>query len=316
MIRIAFPFLLWEYHSSKAHAGANLVEPNMTEQAIRALPEAPKELREERLRRVGEGIGKVVYASRHWVVKRERSPLETAALILIYRLVRKAEPYLPASWSSRLLEKPSRRVRLMRVMMQGAMLVAPKSIWWTGEVRDVWRQYQKRNVRGERLVEEHLEGTGLVPERITFPPVKVRVKGWPGWLTVSEATERVEATLFHRLAELAAAENWNEVDLWLERFLQLRQRGWSMGLFSVDPHLKNFGVTGERIVLLDAGGVTDRWADIEQRLDFEDVVRQPHIQLGLGPILGANPELAARFDRRWKSVVNRAVIRSHWPEDG
>jgi len=285
----------------------------MTEPSAPALPKAPRELREQRLRRIGEGIGKVVYASEHWVVKRERSSLETAALIVIYKLLRKAEPYLPASWSRRLLEKPSRRVRLMRVMMQGAMLVTPKSVWWTEQVRDVWMQYQKRNVRGERLVEQHLEGTGLVPERITFPPLRVRLMDWPGWLTVSEATERVEATLFQRLAELAQDEKWPEVELWLNRFMELRQKGWSMGLFSVDPHLKNFGVTGERIVLLDAGGVTNRWADIDRRLDFEDVVRQPHIQLGLGPILGACPDLAARFDRRWKDVVNRSVVRHHWP---
>jgi hypothetical protein len=194
------------------------------------------------------------------------------------------------------------------------MAVAPKSLWFTAHVREVWRLYHRRNIRGEELAQAHLAGSSLVPERITFPPTRVRIAGWPGWLTVSEATERVETTLYQRLAELARAGRFEEVERWLDRLLELRQAGWRRGLFSVDAHLKNFGVIGDRIVLLDTGGLTNRWREIEGRLAYEEVVAQPHIQLGLGPILAARPDIARRFDARWKAIVNREVVRSHWPE--
>jgi hypothetical protein len=132
-------------------------------------------------------------------------------------------------------------------------------------------------------------------------------------LTVSEATERVEATLAQRLEDLARTGQYDEVERWLERFLALRPEGWRRGIFSMDAHLKNFGVIGERIVLLDAGGLTNRWHEVEARLEYEEVVSQPHIQLGLGSVLGGRPEIADRFDRRWKSIVNREVVGRHWP---
>ena len=277
------------------------------------LAEAPADLTQRPLKRIGEGIGKVVYGSEHWVVKRERSPFEVVALIVLWRLLRRAERWLPWGIGKRMVERPSRQIRFLRVMMQGVLLAVPKSIWFTTHVRQVWRVYHTRNIRGERLAQTHLEGTALAPERITFPPTRVRVGGWPGWLTVTEATERVEETLYQRLERLAREKKYNEVEKWLGRFLQLRQAGWQRGVFSVDAHLKNFGVSAERIVLLDSGGLTNRWSEIDKRLDFEEVVAQPHIQLGLGPVLGGCPELARGFDARWKEIVNRDVVQQHWP---
>lgn len=280
----------------------------------RVLASAPEELTRGRLRRLGEGIGKVVYASQHWVVKRDRSPSEIVALIVLWKALRRLERILPGGWGKRLAERPARQIRVLRLLTRAAMAVAPKSLWFTAHVREVWRLYHRRNIRGEELAQAHLAGSSLVPERITFPPTRVRIAGWPGWLTVSEATERVETTLYQRLAELARAGRFEEVERWLDRLLELRQAGWRRGLFSVDAHLKNFGVIGDRIVLLDTGGLTNRWREIEGRLAYEEVVAQPHIQLGLGPILAARPDIARRFDARWKAIVNREVVRSHWPE--
>lgn len=277
------------------------------------LPHAPAELTGGRLRRLGEGIGKVVYASPHWVVKRDRSPSEIVALIVLWKAIRKVEHVLPKRLSRRLLERPSRQIRLLRVMVQGAMRVVPKSVWFTTHIREVWRLYHRRSLRGERLAQAHLTGTPFIPERVTFPPTRVRVGGWPGWLTVCEATERVESTLYQRLSELARAGRLDELEQWLNRLLELRQSGWKLGLFSVDAHLKNFGVSGDRIVLLDTGGLSNRWSEIERRLALEEVVTQPHIQLGLGQLLGGRPDIASRFDARWKATVNREVVRSHWP---
>ncbi len=277
----------------------------------RVLPDAPPELTQGRLRRLGEGIGSVVYASEHWVVRRERSVNEVLALIILWKVLRGIARFLPAG--ERLLKRPSKRIRLLRVLTQALLLVVPRSLWFMSHIGEMWKMYRRRDVRGESLARRYLTGTSLVPERVTFPPARVKVGGWPGWLTVSEATERVEATLHHRLDELAHAGRFEQVEEWLDRFLELRQAGWQRGLYSMDAHLKNFGVSGDRVVLIDTGGLTDRWEEIESHLCFEEVVAQPHIQLGLGAVLAQRPDLAERFNIRWKAIVNRDAVRRHWP---
>jgi hypothetical protein len=287
-----------------------LVERSVTPEL---LPHAPAELTRERLRRLGEGIGKVVYASDHWVVKRERSPSEILALIAIWRAVRDLEHLLPGRLAKRLLEKPSRQLRFLRVLVHAFVLVAPKSAWYSTHLGAIWRTYHKEAKAGEKLSRRYLHGTPLVPATVTFPPTWVNVGGWPGWLCVCEATERVETTLHQRLTDLAKDVRFEELEAWLDRFLELRKSGWERGLFSTDAHLKNFGVTGDRIVLLDPGGLTDKWRDIEDRLSFEEVVAEPHIQLGLGAILGSRPDIARRFNAKWKALVTRKGVLSHWP---
>src|SRR5436305_4222246 len=98
------------------------------------LARAPEELTQGRLHRLGEGIGKVVYASEHWVVKRERSAKEIIALILVWKLLRKVA-------GQRLLQRPSRLIRLLRAMMQGIMTVVPKSLWFSTHVFEMWKVY-------------------------------------------------------------------------------------------------------------------------------------------------------------------------------
>jgi hypothetical protein len=281
----------------------------------RALPQAPEELTRNRLPRLGEGIGKVVYASAHWVVKRERSPGEVVALIIIWKILRRWAHMLPFGWGDRLLSRPSKVLRFMRMITEFAIAVIPKSIWYTTHVAEVFRTYRARDIRGEKLARRHLSDTELLPEVVTFPPATVLVGGWPGWLNIREATERVEATLDGRISDLAQAGDYDRVELWLNRFLEVRQTGWQLGVFSVDAHLKNFGVIGERIVLIDAGGLTNRWSDIAARLSKEEVIEAPHVQLGLSRALAARPDVASRFDERWKSLVNRESVSRHWPED-
>jgi hypothetical protein len=157
--------------------------------------------------------------------------------------------------------------------------------------------YRSRDRRGEKLALTHFTGTDLVPERVTFPPATVLTGGWPGWLTVREATERVEDTLDRRLEQLAAGGDFATLELWLYRFLETRRSGWQRGVFSIDAHLKNFGVIGNRVVLLDTGGVTNRWQDIAERLSKDEQVQEPHVQLGLEELLAGQPELA-RAPRR------------------
>lgn len=277
------------------------------------LPHAPEELTSGRLRRLGEGVGKVVYASEHWVVKRERSAADIIALIVIWKALRRIARLLPAHMGEPLLRRPSKWIRLVRVMVRPLVLAIPRGVWLMTHAGEMWHVYHSRNVRGERLAKEHLAGTSLIPERVTFPPVRVRVGGWPGWLTVSEATEKVEGTLHKRLSDLAARGRFDELEEWLNRFLELRQAGWQRGLFSVDAHLKNFGVTGDRVVLLDTGGLTDHWPEIDRRLTSQASLDAPHVQLGLGPMLADRQDIAERFDTRWREIVSHSGVLRHWP---
>lgn len=279
----------------------------------RILSSVPAELTEAPLRRLGEGIGKVVYASRRWVVKRERSPSEIIALIWIWKTIRRIERILPGKLGRRLLERPSKSIRLLRIVSQAFVPIVPRGLWFATHTREIWKTYHFRERRGERLAHAYLSGTSLIPETITFPPACIQVAGWPGWLTVSEATERVEDTLHRRLALLASEQRFDELELWLNRFLDLRQSGWRHGVFSVDAHLKNFGVTEGRVVLLDAGGLTDRWEDIEERLARDRSMPEPHVALGLGPVLRTRPDIAERFDARWRATVTLDQVRSLWP---
>ncbi len=278
----------------------------------RILANAPKELLTQPLVRLGEGIGKVVYASPRWVVKRVRSDSEVIALIVLWRLLRRWERFLPVGLGRHLLQRPSRRIRILRVFTQMVIHVLPDRLWYATHIGTVWKRYREQDHRGEKLARDYLLGTSLVPGHIAFPRTHVRIKGWPYWLTVDHATERVECTLHQRLNALAREGRYEEIEQWLNRFLDLRQQGWRLGLFSVDAHLKNFGVVEDRVVLLDAGGLTNEWEEVENRLAFEDVVVEPHIQLGLGALLGARPDIAARFNARWKQVVSVKGVRRHW----
>lgn len=282
---------------------------------MRVLSHAPAELTRGRLQRLGEGIGKVVYASEHWVVKRERSPSEVVALIGIWRFVRLLERILPFGLGRDLLERPSRQLRLLRVMAQASMAVLPRAVWFPTHIREVWRQYYFQSARGERLAREHLHGTSLVPEEVAFPSIRVEVGGWPGFLTVSKATERVEAILYDKLAALAAGDQFTEFEHWLEQLLVTRQSGWRLGLFSLDAHLKNYGIVQGRVVLIDPGGLTNQLADIEEKLVRERDGAPPHVRLGLESLLADHPEIAARFDARWRETVNPDVLRELWAKD-
>src|SRR5262245_26568574 len=102
---------------------------------------APEELLTGRLRRLGEGIGKVVYASEHWVVKRERSASEVVALIVLWRLLRRFERVLPQRVSHYLMSRPSRQLRMLRLMVQASMAAVPKAIWFRAHIRQIWKQY-------------------------------------------------------------------------------------------------------------------------------------------------------------------------------
>jgi hypothetical protein len=279
----------------------------------RILSRAPEELTREPLTRLGEGIGKVVYASEHWVVKRERRPSEILALIGIWKMLRRLESMLPAWLRKHVAPDPGRRVQLLVMIFQPVILVLPRGLWFATRIGEYWRWYTKSEARGALLADKYLAGTSLIPDRVTFPPTRIRVREWPGWLIVSEATERVETTLHDRINDLARSRRFDEIQIWLDRFLATRRAGWERGVFSLDAHLKNFGVLGDRVVLLDSGGLTNRWTDIESRLNLLDDFLSPHARLGLEMTLRDRPDIAQRFDQQWRANVCPEGVRCHWP---
>jgi hypothetical protein len=199
------------------------------------------------------------------------------------------------------------------MIFQPIILALPRGLWFATRIGEYFRWYAKSEARGAILAEKYLTGTRLIPERVTFPPTRVQVREWPGWLIVSEATERVETTLHDRINDLARSLRFDEIQVWLDRFLATRRAGWERGVFSLDAHLKNFGVLGDRVVLLDSGGLTNRWADIENRLKLLDDFLSPHSRLGLELTLRDRPDIAEHFDEQWRENVNPEAVRRHWP---
>jgi hypothetical protein len=105
----------------------------------RRLSHAPGELTGGRLRRLAEGVGKVVYASEHWVVKRERPASEVIALIAVWKLLRGLAHILPAHLGERLLRRPSKLIRPLRLLVQavGARVTHQYDRpWGAAEARD------------------------------------------------------------------------------------------------------------------------------------------------------------------------------------
>jgi len=281
----------------------------------RVLSRAPEDLTRARLVRLGEGINKVVYASEHWVIKRERRPSDIIALICVWKFLRRIDRILPGGLARRLMERPGRQIRFLRLIFQAVVLPIPRWVWLATHIGELWMWHSSRELQGRSLADARLTGTPLVPESVMFPPTRVRVAGWPGWVIVSEATERVEATLQDRINDLARSLRFDDIETWLDRFIDLRTSGWKRGVFSMDPHLKNYGVIGDHVVLIDAGGLTDNWTEIEERLAVPDEFSSPHERLGLEMTLRDRPDIAGRFDERWSATVSAQAVRSHWPKE-
>ena len=70
----------------------------------------------------------------------------------------------------------------------------------------------------------------------------------------------------------------------------------------------------QRVVLLDTGGLTNRWSDIEERLGLEDEFLSPHAGLGLEMTLRDRPDIAECVSTRAGGrLVNPAAVRRIWP---
>jgi hypothetical protein len=101
--------------------------------------------------------------------------------------------------------KAGKRIRFLRMVFEPLVLVIPKSAWLATHIASLWNWHSSHEAEGRLLEDAYLARTTLVPERVTFPPTRVKVGAGPGWIVVSAATERVERTLHDRINQLARA---------------------------------------------------------------------------------------------------------------
>jgi hypothetical protein len=277
--------------------------------AARVLSHAPEELTGGKLRRLGEGIGTVVYASDHWVVRRERSAADILALIVIWKALRGVARLLPGRLGARFLERPSRWIRLLRVTVRPLVVGFPHPVADDARRADV-ALYLSRDARG-----------GVWPN-----------SAWPARRCCPSASRFRPCAWGRRLARMADGERGHRTGggdtgpALAPPGDENRLRNWSAGSSAcwiapggLAPRPvfdrrapQELGVVGDRVVLLDSGGLTDRWAEIETRLAPSDSAA-PHVMLGLETVLRARPDIAARFDERWNQVVSREGVLRHWP---
>jgi hypothetical protein len=131
-------------------------------------------------------------------------------------------------------------------------------------------------------------------------------------MMAASAEERAECSLIQKLETLATLGQFDEIEIWLNRFIEFRRRAWSEGVFSADPHLKNYGVIGKRIVLLDFGGLTMDLKVVEDHLQETNGHRRPDQRLRLEKILEKRPDIAGRFNANWDNLMQLSVVRDAW----
>jgi hypothetical protein len=61
--------------------------------------------------------------------------------------------------------------------------------------------------------------------------------------------------------------------------------------------------------------LTNNWSDIQKRLGPTDEFDSPHVKLGLEMTLRDRPDIAERFDARWRATVSAEAVRNSWPYD-
>ena len=274
----------------------------------------PEELTLGTLRRLGEGIGKVVYASEHWVVSRERTPLEMVALIVLWKALRKLERLLPGAWGKTLRDRPSRQIRFLRVLVQGAIVVVPRALWFSSHIRDVLRLYHRRSVRGRETGANSFgrirtdSGAHRVPPgarshwRLARMADGLRGQRTGGFDAPSEDDAAGGGGSFRGAGSVArtpardAPGGMAAGTVFAGRTSEKLRHHWRahcpFGHGRADEPL---GGSGKAV----GGGRVQP--------------TEPHVRLGLGELLEEHAEIARRFDQRWKDTINTEVVRECWP---
>ena len=124
-------------------------------------------------------------------------------------------------------------------------------------LRRVLRVYRARDRRGEKLARKHLAG-----EPVWFPNASHfrRRRSWPGAARVAVRPRGHRARgRYPRPRSRTSQKRGISTKSSAQPIPPYPPERWQLGSFSGGCALKNFGVIGKRIVLLDTGGPTNRW---------------------------------------------------------
>lgn len=276
-----------------------------------------------RLDRVGAGCYRVVFGSRSWVVKIERSYRSSVATIMAVQLVTTIRVLRGRHGWRRdrrvpglAMEPGSVRARsraFMRLALVGLLRVClaavPEALWRaTRAAREVRQAREFFDRRGPLL--PRLEGSGLLIPHLQLPATRVRAF-WGRRFTVTAAYRRVDPVLSVQLRKLARQGRHGDIDALLTRFLDYQVQLWRRGVFTWDivPFV-NYGLHDGKVVLLDDGSLTDDPLVIREALaareawltDVEETLRAL-----------TSPEHAARFREGLGRLLTVSAVRRHWP---
>jgi len=177
-----------------------------------------------------------------------------------------------------------------------------------------WNNLNVQSVHGQeigrRLANAHSD---LVPRRVSLPATRVRIKGWPWTLTIAEAEGRVEATLKDRIKTLSQAGQREDLEKWLNRFVEFQVRLWQEGVWNKDLNFSNYGIIGDTLVLLDHDELTDDLSEVEEIFGSPDMLGAIERRMMLpGHLVTSHAEVYRRFLARWQEVMVLANLETHW----
>ena len=277
------------------------------------------------LERVGSGFESIVYGSTCWVVKVPRDERGLAASLLATVVVGRAlrplrtcggapgnrEPAGAAMAFCRDRRGPTPVARGARGL-PAILIMVPERSWRGSGIERRARWLRARAEECQRLAMRCLDGTPLVPRRVELPPTRIRTARWGRRRTVTTAYQRVDRTLWDEALRCGRLGRVDELDRWLDRFLSFQIMLWRRGvLFAASNPYENHGVLGDRLVLLDHGGLIEDPRTIRLSLD---TVRTRWLEQTRDLYTTARSTASCEpFGQRLSDLLQPSAVRMHWP---
>ena len=272
---------------------------------------------------VGAGCYRVVFGSRSWVVKVERTFRSSVATIMAVQLAtavraigagrkwrrrRRVPGFAMDPGSLRGRTRAFTRLALV-ALLRACLAVVPEALWKTTRAAREARKDRAGVARSVELM-RRLEGSGLLIPRLRLPATRVRAR-WHRRFTVTAAFRRADPVLLVHLRGLARQERHAEINALLGRFLDYQVQLWRRGVFTLDvvPFV-NYGLLDSEIVLLDEGSLTDDPLVIRGFLPVSEATLA-HVEEILRVL--TSQEHATRFREGLGRLLAISSVRHHWP---
>ncbi|MBZ0165314.1 MAG: rhomboid family intramembrane serine protease, partial [Candidatus Omnitrophica bacterium] len=288
------------------------------------------EITAQPLVRIGQGWQKVVYASDNWVVQQEWSIAAAATIVKRSRLLNKYIRRFVPNTTLASLRNPNTftvkqfAVKIAKIIVFRAMFFTLWSLFKMMPRFVLQRTHSGRAILAHRdearqaediLKNSALANSDYIPRRYSIKPTKVRLAGHLFSVTTTQVVERADNTLHDHLAMLVAEGRVEEAKEWLDRFLRMQVMLWEMGLFEYTFQPGNYGVIGQRLVLLDHGEMTNRHDEINVKLarwhDEAYVWTVSSFERAFGP---EHQDIVQEYFERMTRLINKEAIEQHWPE--